>query len=194
MRSAPEPVVVGVDCSRSSRSTLRWAAAEARLRSLALVAVHVWRPTPAGAEPTVRMARNAWDALDATLGDSAEELRGIEVRRIVVRRDPGAVLLEEAAKGTMLVIGAGQPRSGPATATRADGWTWVQHATRPVVLVPDQVVTSRSQASRGVVDFADARCSAAVPQRYDSPFEEEEQAGDPRLADPHDRFGQWANV
>jgi hypothetical protein len=107
-----------------------------------LVAVHVWEPNRSGAG-IVRMARNAWDILDRILADSVEDLVGVEIRRVVERGDPTTVLLTEAAKGAMLVVGSSHTTESAAP-VRSVAWRCMRRAVGPVVLVPDQSTASRN--------------------------------------------------
>jgi nucleotide-binding universal stress UspA family protein len=136
LASDPNSIVVGVDGSASTRSTLRWAADEARSRGVALVAVHVWQPNRSRAGMR-RMARNAWALLDRILVESVDDLGGVEVRRVVEQGDATAVLLTEAAKGGMLVLGSSHTTEnvGP---VRSVAWRCLRRAIGPTVLVPDQ--------------------------------------------------------
>jgi nucleotide-binding universal stress UspA family protein len=142
LERAADPIVVGVDGSTSTRSTLRWAADEARARGVALVAVHVWEPNRSG-QGLVRMARNAWAFLERILTDAADDLIGVEVRRVVESGTPAAVLLTQAAKAAMLVIGSSRGTDiGERTNSVAS--VCVRYAVGPIVLVPDHSTASWS--------------------------------------------------
>jgi nucleotide-binding universal stress UspA family protein len=145
LASDPSPIVVGVDGSPSTRSTLRWAADEARSRGVALVAVHVWEPNRSRSG-IVRMARSAWELLDRILADSVEDLVGVDIRRVVERGDPAAVLLAEAAKGAMLVIGSSH-NTGAAAPVCSVAWRSMRRAVGPIVLVPDQATACRNSGA-----------------------------------------------
>jgi nucleotide-binding universal stress UspA family protein len=142
-----DPIVVGVDGSTSTRSTLRWAAHEARSRGVALVAVHAWERHDSR-QGVVRMARNAWALLDRILANSADDLIGVEVRRVVEQGDPAAILVDEAAKGAMLVIGSSRP-SEVTSLMGSVAWWCARCAAGPIVLVPDQSTASQSADPSG---------------------------------------------
>jgi nucleotide-binding universal stress UspA family protein len=163
--SDPSSIVVGVDGSPSTRCVLRWAADEARSRSVALVAVHVWAPNRSGAG-TRRTARNAWALLDRVLADSVGDLVGVAIRRVVERGDPTAVLLAEAAKGATLVIGSSHTPENVAS-VRSVAWRCVRRAVGPVVLVPDESVACRNSGLSEFVGLANVHPNRAslVPQR-----------------------------
>jgi nucleotide-binding universal stress UspA family protein len=136
LASDPNSIVVGIDGSPSTRSILRWAADEARSRGVALVAVHVWEPNLSRAGIR-RRARSAWALLDRILSESVEDLVGVEIRRVVERGDPTAVLLTQAAKGGMLVIGSSHT-TGNVAPVRSVAWRCMRDAVGPIVLVPDR--------------------------------------------------------
>jgi nucleotide-binding universal stress UspA family protein len=138
------PVVVGVDGSTATRSTLRWAADEARARGVALVAVHVWDDDRSG-DGIARAARNESAVLDRVLAESADDLVGVEVVRVVRRGDPAAVLADEATNGALLVIGA-RRRSATGAVARSVAWRCVERAVGPVVLVPAESTPARRSA------------------------------------------------
>jgi hypothetical protein len=87
------------------------------------------------------MARNAWALLDRILSESVEDLVGVEIRRVVERGDPTAVLLTQAAKGGMLVIGSSHSTESVAS-VRSVAWRCMRRAVGPIVLVPDRSMAS----------------------------------------------------
>lgn len=104
-------VVVGIDGSEHSATAARWAAEEARVRSVPLTAVMAWGLLDqhhAGDETTFDPTYSAADAtaaldlyLASALGDASKNV----IRR-VVNDLPAPALLENAARAEMLVVGA----------------------------------------------------------------------------------------
>jgi nucleotide-binding universal stress UspA family protein len=143
-------IVVGVDGSAASREAIRWAAEEARLRDAQLVAVHAWSfvpvaplgdagvlAMPAGDLPGQLSAESdgATATLEAALDDALGANPDIEVDRRVIEGDAGEVLVDEAAKGDLVVVGS-HGRTGLKAALLGSVSRYVvDHATCPVVVV-----------------------------------------------------------
>jgi nucleotide-binding universal stress UspA family protein len=143
-------IVVGVDGSETSHDALRWAAEETRLRSARLVVVHAWSfipmqpigdpgmlAVPAGDLPGQLEAESAGarialdDAVDAVLGAGTE----IDVKRKLVERDAGEVLVSESADADLVVVGS-HGRSGfKAALLGSVSRHVVDHSKCPVVVV-----------------------------------------------------------
>jgi nucleotide-binding universal stress UspA family protein len=143
-------IVVGVDGSDASHEAVRWAAEEARLRFVPLVAVHAWSFVPAqpiGDPGMLAMpagdlpgqlsaesdaARIALDeAVDAALGPEP----GIEVERKLVEGDAGEVIVSESGSAELVVVGS-HGRSGfKAALLGSVSRHVVDHAKCPVVVV-----------------------------------------------------------
>jgi nucleotide-binding universal stress UspA family protein len=143
-------IVVGVDGSDASRVALRWAAEEARLRSAHLVAIHAWSfvpvaplgdagvlAMPAGDLPGQLEAESeaATTTLDEALADAVSGGSGIEVDRRVVEGDAGEVLVAEAAKADLVVVGSHGRTGLKAALLGSVSRHVVDHATCPVVVV-----------------------------------------------------------
>jgi nucleotide-binding universal stress UspA family protein len=143
-------IVVGVDGSDASRVALRWAAEEARLRSAHLVAIHAWSfvpvaplgdagvlAMPAGDLPGQLEAESeaATTTLDEALAEAVSEGSGIEVDRRVVEGDAGEVLVAEAAKADLVVVGSHGRTGLKAALLGSVSRHVVDHATCPVVVV-----------------------------------------------------------
>jgi nucleotide-binding universal stress UspA family protein len=125
---------------------LRAAAAEARRREAALVAVHAWVP-PGGelAErrcpvPELRQVwqdaawRRLWDAFDAALGGRPPDL---PMEPVVMRGDAGRILaLAASREDDLLVIGAGRQGVLTRLLRRRVGRYCLAHAVCPVLVVP----------------------------------------------------------
>ena len=141
-------IVVGVDGSDASNEALRWAAAEARLRSASLVAVYAWSfvpPQPIGDPGMLAMpagdlpgqlsaesdvARIALDgAVEGVLGADAE------IERKLVEGDAGEALVAESEAAQLVVVGS-HGRSGFKAALLGSVSRHVaNHAACPVVVV-----------------------------------------------------------
>jgi nucleotide-binding universal stress UspA family protein len=139
-------VIVGLTGSVGNLEALRCAAAEARRREAALVAVHIWIP-PGGdmaerrcSVPELRQVwrdaawRRVWDAFDAALGGLPLDLH---VEPVVRRGDPGRTLVMTAdRKDDLLVVGAGRPGAMSRLLRRRVCSYCVIHAACPVLVVP----------------------------------------------------------
>jgi nucleotide-binding universal stress UspA family protein len=139
-------VIVGVTGSVGSLQALRCAAAEARRREAVLVAAHAWVP-PGGeladrrySVPELRQVwrdaawRRLWDAFDAALGGRPPDL---EVEPVVMRGDPGRVLVTVASReDDLLVVGAGRRGLLRQLLHRRVCRYCLAHADCPVLIVP----------------------------------------------------------
>jgi nucleotide-binding universal stress UspA family protein len=139
-------IIVGVHGSLGSLQALRYAADEARLRNVPLLAVSAW--VPPGGEAAERRAPSAhlrkvwreaawerlWAAFDAGLGGVPADLT---VEPQVARGEPGAVLVEAAGRpDDLLIIGTGR-RAGIGRALhRSVSRYCLAHARCPVLAVP----------------------------------------------------------
>jgi nucleotide-binding universal stress UspA family protein len=143
-------IVVGVDGSDASREALRWAAEEARLRSAQLVGIHAWSfvpvaplgdagvlAMPAGDLPGQLEAESeaATATLEEALAEAVGEGSGIEVDRRVVEGDAGEVLVAEAAKADLVVVGSHGRAGLKAALLGSVSRHVVDHASCPVVVV-----------------------------------------------------------
>lgn len=144
-------IVVGVDGSEASRTALRWAADEARLRGTSLEAVYVFEHSPSwqmygysaeiAAIPVSAMpddqasrelAQSLVDRMVRDLGDVGVEVTGVahEDRR------PAHALVERSRGADLLVVGS-RGRGGFAGLVLGSvSQQCVQHATCPVVVMP----------------------------------------------------------
>ena len=139
-------VVVGVTGSVGNLQALRCAAAEARRREAALLAVHAWVP-PGGdlaerrfSVPELRQVwrdaawRRLWDAFDAALGGLPPDLR---VEPVVTRGDAGRILVTAASReNDLLVVGAGRRGVLWRLLHRRVCRYCLVHAACPVLVVP----------------------------------------------------------
>jgi nucleotide-binding universal stress UspA family protein len=132
-------VVVGVDGSEGARRALRWAAEEARLRGVALRVVHVWSYLDQAGEafdPTYG-EDDARRLLDEALAGAGTELGGLDVERRTVCDLASRGLLESAADGDLLVVGARGMGGFRGLMLGSVSQQVAQHAPCPVVIVPD---------------------------------------------------------
>lgn len=143
-------IVVGVDGSEASHEALRWAAEEARFRDARVVAVHVWAfvpPTPIGDPGMLPMPSADYPGQldaerEAALAELEEALAAVfpggapvEVESRLAEGDAAEVLVEEAAKAELLVVGS-RGRSGIASVLLGSvSRHVVSHASCPVVVV-----------------------------------------------------------
>jgi nucleotide-binding universal stress UspA family protein len=139
-------IIVGVHGSLGSLQALRYAADEARQRSVPLVAVTAWVP-PGGdiaerrqASPYLRKIwRDAawerlWGAFDAGLGGVPADLR---VEPQVVRGETGPVLVGTASEpDDLLIIGTGRRAGLGRVLHRSVSRYCLAHARCPVLAVP----------------------------------------------------------
>lgn len=114
----PGTIVVGIDGTDHAAAALRWAAAEAELRSATLVAVHAWTFVPVTTPADSGLVPMAWtesiEVMDASR-DAAERVAAEQVRAVlgeghavdvrVIEGGPSAVLREAAADADLLVVG-----------------------------------------------------------------------------------------
>ncbi len=108
-------IVVGVDGSECSRSALRFALEEARVRQTKLRVVVVWHvplaaygagwaPPPPGLTDDAETA--AGEVLEEALELAKTSGAGVEIETVVREGQPANVLVEEAAKADLLVVGS----------------------------------------------------------------------------------------
>ncbi|MFD4248407.1 universal stress protein [Amycolatopsis thermoflava] len=158
------PIVVGVDGSEAALGAVGWAAAEARLRRLPLRLVH------ATAEPSLAysdsvpsavdlagLARRRGQRLLATAADVAREAAPeVPVTAVVRAEQPGAALLDEAARASLLVLGTppvrflGRAVAGSVTTALA------ARAACPVAIVRPHVAEDEPPGAGPVVVGVDA--------------------------------------
>lgn len=108
-------IVVGVDGSECSRAALRFALEEARIRQAKLRIVVVWHvplaaygagwaPPPPNLAGDVESA--AKDVMEEALDLAKAESDSIEIESVVREGQSAQILVEEAEKAEMLVIGS----------------------------------------------------------------------------------------
>lgn len=142
-------VVVGVDCSPASDTTLDWALETAARRGSRIDVVHAWSMTPMHSEflltqaPT-ELAEGAGRAVtrqvERALARRPADARPVEVQPCAVEGDPAGVLVRAAAAADALVIG----RHGQSAISRRLVGTvlgsvpsyCLDHSSAPVAVVP----------------------------------------------------------
>jgi len=144
-------IVVAVDGSPESHAALRWACAEARLRTATVVATHVlstpWElPDTDITQPASDVERAAREVLDDALRAVADCGASLEPHLLV--GDPAERLLEAAADADLLVVGSrdhgflGHARLGAVTSRLARG------APCPVVIVKQSDRSTSSEREK----------------------------------------------
>jgi len=139
-------IIVGVHGSLGSLQALRYAADEARVRSVPLLAVTAWVP-PGGdlaerrhSSPYLRKIwreaawERLWAAFDAGLGGVPGDLH---VESQAVRGETGPVLVETASQpDDLLIIGTGRRAGIGRVLHRSVSRYCLAHARCPVLAVP----------------------------------------------------------
>ena len=138
-------IVVGIDGSESSRDALAWALAEARSRDARVTVVAAWHvATMAYAAPLVlpveggiehSFERSAELALAATLEDMGDAAESIQVEQRVVAGPAAKVLVSEAEKAELLVVGSRGHGGFTGLLLGSVSQQCAQHAPCPVVIV-----------------------------------------------------------
>jgi len=124
--AADGPVVVGVDGSPPSLLALRYAADEARRRSVPLDVVHVWEPSAGEDEASARRL------VDTAVADVGPD---VTVRSRVAAGDPSAELLAATQGAVLVVVGPRGAGRGLWTLLGAVGQTILRHCASPTVFV-----------------------------------------------------------
>ncbi|WP_214366911.1 universal stress protein [Pseudonocardia sp. H11422] len=89
------PVVVGIDGSEPSMGALAWARDEARRRGRPLTVVHAYGGDRGAAQKV----------LDGAVAQAREGADSIEIRSLLEPGSPASVLLKEAVRAEMIVLG-----------------------------------------------------------------------------------------
>jgi nucleotide-binding universal stress UspA family protein len=164
-------IVVGVHGSLGSLQALRWAAGEARERSVPLVPVIAWVP-PGGdiaerSHPSPYLRRLWYEAARARLAAAFDDALGgvpddLSVQSLVERGETGPVLVDVAGQpGDLLVIGTGRRHPVSRAVRRSVGRYCLAHATCPVLAVPPSRLMDEMQ--RGLLPWSRRRRQAPVP-------------------------------
>ena len=135
-------IVVGIDGSEPSQRALEWAAEEARLRGAHLRVVHAWlevfidgtftAPAVYERDAIEQGGREVLDKAVASIPDGSPEL---SVEAVLVHGQPEVVLLKEAEKADLVVVGS-RGRGGFAELIMGSvSHRVVHHAPCPVVVI-----------------------------------------------------------
>jgi nucleotide-binding universal stress UspA family protein len=136
-------IVVGIDGSDHSQEALRWALAEARLRSASLRVVYAWMlpvyATGYGFAPGELIDPVAMsDAAKLQLDKSLEEIgdaNGVTLERKAVEGMAAQVLVEEAEGADLLVVGSRGHGGFAGLLLGSVSQQCAHHAPCPVVIV-----------------------------------------------------------
>ena len=143
-RQAPA-IVVGIDGSNGSSEALRWAIAEARLRSVPVRAVHAWSYSqplvpsfvgyPYSAESFGNAIDDRWQA-EQQLERATSEL-GVdhEIERVVVEGPAAQALIHAVGEADVLVVGSRGHGGVTNLLLGSVSQQCAQHAPCPVVIV-----------------------------------------------------------
>ncbi|MBW0089088.1 universal stress protein [Pseudonocardia sp. KRD-184] len=140
----PRPVVVGVDASPESRRALDWAIAYAARTAGELRVITAWQtPVAFGAAPIPPPdPGDAEQAARHILGEATETIRSegadlSAVRTHLQEGDAAKVLLDHSSDAGLLVLGNRRRSAIGGAFLGSTAQYCVQHATCPVVLVPE---------------------------------------------------------
>jgi nucleotide-binding universal stress UspA family protein len=138
-------IVVGVDGSESARAALRFALEEAGLRGATVRAVAAWH-VPVAAYGDAFMPPNpdllsdleprARKELEGALAEAGEQAAGVEIEQVVREGPPARVLLDEADKADLLVVGSRGLGGFRGLLLGSVSQQCSHHAPCPVVIVP----------------------------------------------------------
>jgi len=149
-------VVVGIDGSETSRIALRWALAEARLRSARLAVVHGWHtpnvliPSEYRAELVEmgRMPDAVIEFIDKELDAvGADAETGVHIERRPIQHFAARALIEASADADLVVVGRHGIGGFPHEPMTPKVVQVAHHAECPVAVIPDDW----SRNGRGIV-------------------------------------------
>jgi nucleotide-binding universal stress UspA family protein len=164
-------VVVGVDGSEAGRIALRWALAEAELRSVPLEVLHAWREpmvfVPSKYEPELvemgQMDEAALRLVDAELDAvGADATTAVRIERSEVRAFAAHALIDASARADLVVVGRTGEGGFPHELIGPKVIQVAHHATSPVAVIPE----SWDGEGRGVVAGVDGSEHAARALRW----------------------------
>lgn len=146
----PPRIVVGVDGSDSSQEALKWAVRQAMLTGGVVEVVTAWQMPatygyPLAVAPPSTPSEIAQSILDTAL-DQAAQSPGAQVEMIakVVEGNAAQVLIDDARGADLLVVGSRGHGGFAEALLGSTGQHCVHHATCPVVVVRDSVVSHAS--------------------------------------------------
>ena len=161
-------IVVGTDGSEQSRTAVRWAAAEARLRAapLKILTAYLWNGSPEafGGVGGLPDALTQWfeDMAAAAAAEARALERGIEATGAAVIGDPASALLQAGRTAAMLVVG-NRGRGGFASLVLGSVSQQVAtRATGPVVVVRGRDDNRSGPVAVGVDGPASAQRTLAL--------------------------------
>lgn len=173
--------IVGFDGSESAKSAARWAVANAPGRAESICLLHAWSVAAAAvyspiapiilAESIQGVEQAAHDQLEAFASELVAD-SPVPVLRMLAHGDPSTVLLDEASRGTQLIVGSRGAGVFDRLLLGSTSTRCATHATVPTVVVRDQFDELPSSVSHVVVGFdgssnalaaADWACRSASP-------------------------------
>jgi nucleotide-binding universal stress UspA family protein len=138
-------IVVGVDGSKGSSEALRWAVAEARLRSVPVRAVHAWSyshplvPSLVGYPYSAESFRNAiddrWQAEQRLERATSELVKDHEIEGVVAEGSAAQALIDAVGEADVLVVGSRGHGGFTNLLLGSVSQQCAQHAPCPVVIV-----------------------------------------------------------
>jgi nucleotide-binding universal stress UspA family protein len=140
-------IVVGIDGSDHSKTALRWALDEARLRSASLEVVYAWTmpvyATGYGFAPgdlfdPKAISDGATEQLDRAITEVVGDATDVKVERKTVEGLAAQVLVEEAEGADLLVVGSRGHGGFAGLLLGSVSQQCAQHASCPVVIIRDQ--------------------------------------------------------
>lgn len=141
--SAEERIVVGVDGSSASHDALRWAVAEAAVRSAPLTVVHAWQMPNAGGYPYIGVGfepapfeEAAREAIDAGLAAVDTSALSHPVERVTFVGGGAEGILAHAKDADLVVVGSRGRGGFSGLLLGSVGLQVARHAPCPVVVVP----------------------------------------------------------
>jgi nucleotide-binding universal stress UspA family protein len=185
-------IVVGVDGSSSSKSAIRWAAHEARMRNVPLTLVHVvvtpsWGPTPwllsdaplpvpAEQDPALEESgRKIIAEAIKVVEDSAEDGVLTEIKSELYFSVPVSTLVKLSKQAQMVVVGCRGQNTMSRVLLGSVSNGLLHHAHCPVVVIHDSVPSSQKQSNLPVVVGVDG--SSASELATEIAFDEASRRG-----------------
>jgi nucleotide-binding universal stress UspA family protein len=136
-------IVVGIDGSVGGASALRWAVDEASLRDAPLLAVHVRAQQAVGITAAAGVVggeaaarQRAETVLDEVLRSTVPLPGDVGIKRVVRSGHPASALIDEAAAGELLVVGARGAEGFRGLRLGSTAEHCARHSPCPVVVVP----------------------------------------------------------
>ncbi|KAB8195435.1 universal stress protein [Nonomuraea phyllanthi] len=163
---AGRPVLVGYDDSPESRHALQWAIEEARLRRLPLLVCHAlhwpYAPRPIPQEIVTQIEQVALGVVDEGVRLAAKLAPELDVRPLLSRGTPSAVLLEAARHAAMTVLGSRGQGGFDGLRVGSAAVQVSAHSVTPVVVVRPSLQPPSGQDARIVVGLDGSPSSRAA--------------------------------